>query len=535
MRRRHQLRKHDGGAVAPTVALSLFGLIAAGGLAFDYARLAAMDTELQSAADQAALAAATQLDRYGDSQDRATAAITAVGNANRLAANFTRFANDGDGATVEVSLTFCEEFDDNVADTAAACAETNDSLKTRFVVVSTETRVANYALTPIVAAFSSGPIRATAVAGIESSICNVAPLLVCVADDNFPTDADIGKGIVMKTAGGDQWAPGNYGLLDFGNGNPAVIDALLNHGLNGCQETDDNKTQPGNKNVTDAVNTRMDHYDGSPQTKNPSACNPADGGGCPAANTRKDMTLTMTWETKISSASPQPEPAACGVPATAPNENPSISYADDFTLNTGAKGFTRDTCHYSDSCADGNFGDAVWDRDAYLAANHPGVTAAMIATALGGDNTAATLTRYDIYTWELATPVGVKLDPLQVGAAVLVNKKVQGPQTTWKFEKQCAFAKPKLAPAAYPAQKDRRILPVVAANCDELKGVGEAFEDYIILRVFDVFLTEPSLQRTLPGPTDDKEIYGEVMGPAVTFAGGSGFQYYSRSKPYLVR
>jgi hypothetical protein len=35
--------------------------------------------------------------------------------------------------------------------------------------------------------------------------------------------------------------------------------------------------------------------------------------------------------------------------------------------------------------------------------------------------------------------------------------------------------------------------------------------------------------------TDDKEIYGEVIGPAETFAGTGGFQYFSRNKPYLVR
>ncbi|MGI8931674.1 MAG: pilus assembly protein TadG-related protein, partial [Sphingomicrobium sp.] len=51
------------GAVAPTLALSLFALVGAGGIAFDYARLASLDTELQQAADQAALAAATQLDQ----------------------------------------------------------------------------------------------------------------------------------------------------------------------------------------------------------------------------------------------------------------------------------------------------------------------------------------------------------------------------------------------------------------------------------------------------------------------------------------
>src|SRR3546814_17021490 len=58
---RKGLLQSTGGAVAPTVALSLFELIAVGGIAFDYARMASLDSELQNAADQAALAAATQL------------------------------------------------------------------------------------------------------------------------------------------------------------------------------------------------------------------------------------------------------------------------------------------------------------------------------------------------------------------------------------------------------------------------------------------------------------------------------------------
>ena len=40
------------GAVAATVALSLFALIAVGGVAFDYARMASLDTD-SNAADQA--------------------------------------------------------------------------------------------------------------------------------------------------------------------------------------------------------------------------------------------------------------------------------------------------------------------------------------------------------------------------------------------------------------------------------------------------------------------------------------------------
>ena len=108
-----RLVRDDRGAVAPTVALSLFALIGAGGIAFDYARLAAMDTELQDAADQAALAAATQLDRATDSRARATAAIQDDSDSHRLALNLTAFANDSGGATVEIdNITFCKEFDE---------------------------------------------------------------------------------------------------------------------------------------------------------------------------------------------------------------------------------------------------------------------------------------------------------------------------------------------------------------------------------------------------------------------------------------
>src|SRR3546814_1587231 len=75
---RKGLLQSTGGAVAPTVALSLFGLIAVGGIAFDYARMASLDSELQNAADQAALAAATQLDGKTGACSRAANAASAL-------------------------------------------------------------------------------------------------------------------------------------------------------------------------------------------------------------------------------------------------------------------------------------------------------------------------------------------------------------------------------------------------------------------------------------------------------------------------
>ena len=531
----HRLTKATRAAVAPTVALSLFALIGMGGIAFDYAHLAALDTELQQAADHAALAAATQLDRSDGAQARAAGAVQNPG-LDRLAANFTRFANDDSdsGTAVEISdISFCSEFDDSIPSTAAACTEATGDTDSAFVIVTTELRTANFALTPVVAAFS-GTISASAVAGVQSSICNVAPLLVCAPDNGFPTNEDIGKGIVMKVAGGSAWAPGNYGFLDFGNGNPAVMAALMGHGLDGCQTTDDNETEPGNKNATDALNTRFDVYDGTGATNNPNACDLSTGSGCPALNTRKDMTLQMTFEKRQSNALPPPTPPNCGAPAGGTvNGGGQTSYASDFALNTAAKGFPRDSCHYSESCSGGNFGDATWDRAGYMAANHPGIDVATVASATG--KTIGTLTRYDVYMWEQANIGSGAMDPRQVGATVADPPKVQGQSTTYKFTKQCNFAQPKLASANYPEQKDRRIIPIVAADCTNLKGKGQAFEDYVLLRAFDVFLVEPSMQRTVPGPTDNKEIYGEVIGPAETFAGTTGFQYYSRNRPYLVR
>src|SRR5438874_5641431 len=104
-----RLGRSTDGTVAPTVALSLIGLVVAGGVAFDYAHLAAMDTELQQAADQAALAAATQLDGQSGAIARATAA------AQSLVANKSLLAGQGQGGqNVDVPIAqiiFCSAFD----------------------------------------------------------------------------------------------------------------------------------------------------------------------------------------------------------------------------------------------------------------------------------------------------------------------------------------------------------------------------------------------------------------------------------------
>ena len=196
----------DDGAVAPTVALSLFALIAAGGIAFDYSRLAGMDTELQQAADQAALAAASQLDGQLDARLRATAA------ANGLITNQTRMANDNVGISVgNLTLIFYTSYN-KVADTYGAVATTDAEAK--IVRVTVGGREARYALTPIVGAMSSGNITAEAVAGLGSAICKTPPVMMCnpaepLNNTNTALDFDANslRGAGVRLIAGDADAP----------------------------------------------------------------------------------------------------------------------------------------------------------------------------------------------------------------------------------------------------------------------------------------------------------------------------------------
>jgi Flp pilus assembly protein TadG len=218
---RSLLRNNDG-AVAPTIALSLIALVAVGGVAFDYSRLATMHTELQQAADQAALAAASQLDASSGACARAGAA------AAQLLNNQTYFGNYGSGRQVTVaSETACDatgsvkfyQAYDQTTDTPGAAATTDANAK--FVVVTVDARQANYALTPIVGVFNSGNIAATAVATLGSgAICKVPPLMICNPTETtgpggvqtFDPNTYRGRGLKLEAGGGGALGSGQLRL-----------------------------------------------------------------------------------------------------------------------------------------------------------------------------------------------------------------------------------------------------------------------------------------------------------------------------------
>ncbi|MEO6255888.1 MAG: pilus assembly protein TadG-related protein [Sphingomicrobium sp.] len=521
--------RNADGAVAPTVALSLIALFAAAGIGFDYARLVNMDTEIQDAADHAALAAATQLDGGTGAQTRATTA------AQSLITNRTRFATGATPIGI-ASVTFYSAYTDPTNKTLA----TGDA-DSKFVLVQMNTRTARYALTPIVRVLS-GSTNASAVASVSSAICGVVPFFVCNPGEPSsnsdpalpPTGIDTGAGIVMAE-GGTQWGPGNFGFLDqLGNGANGVAEALASNTLfENCSQTTNVTTETGNilNAVRDSLNMRFDFKPG-----NASACKSPPC--APSTNVIKDVVKeagNCSWQAPNANAA---ELATATPPKYFP---PDLSLPSGKTPQT--MGHPRDLCHYfQDSsgnfplCTSGRIGDGSWDRTAYFNANHPGVD------WKNDPDLGANVTRYQTYLWEAQD------------TSRLPTNSISGssPQLSQYGQPQAKCLSPGLAPD--PAGIDRRRITAAVVNCRYANAHGglNGKKTLIVGGYIDVFLVEPSIARsrcsgtgcsntfTVNGKTyvnaygSANDIYVEVIGASGTGEGGGIPQITRRDIPRLI-
>lgn len=553
------LWSNSAGSVAPTVALSLFALVAAGGIAFDYAHLANLDTEMQDAADQAALAAASQLDGTNGSMQRATAA------AQSLLTNRTLFANDANASGTAItipSVTFYASSADAEAGTNAL-TNNNQYGSANFVKVAVATRRAYYALTPIVGAVSSGDIGAEAIAGLKGAICKVPPLMICNPKPGTTFDADNWKGIGFAATGhgngnngnstNSGWAPGDFGFLEVttaGNQNATNADLLRALAVGDiklkCYFENTGEVTTGNpQNAYDAINTRFDIYN-YPANSNGQTLSVACGQGetCPAAkNVTKDLENVLP---------PVAFSKDCGVNTANVNGNgwrlPLNSpffpraYKSNDTATTaiqtpgkaiGAMGLPRDNCHYASynkACSTVNgsgggsekYGNGQWARADYFNTNHPGGVAKRPSNW-------STITRYETYLWEQSPG---NLPP---------NRKVTA-NTYQQSAPMCSAGSPE-------AGIDRRVLSVaVVDNCSSLAGNSQPV---VIGEFADVFLVQPTVDRSkqtdygtkingksVGGANGDNgdSIYVEIIGKTRSSGNQSELPLtVNRKIPYLVR
>ncbi|MDB5854719.1 MAG: hypothetical protein JWR22_2760 [Herminiimonas sp.] len=99
----HAHSRQDG-AVIITVALMLFFLLGFMGIALDFGRLFIVKSELQTAMDSCALAAAQELDGLADAKTRASSAGRTAGNLNRVDMQSATWG--GKGMIVDANITY---------------------------------------------------------------------------------------------------------------------------------------------------------------------------------------------------------------------------------------------------------------------------------------------------------------------------------------------------------------------------------------------------------------------------------------------
>ncbi|MFQ5973789.1 MAG: pilus assembly protein TadG-related protein, partial [Alphaproteobacteria bacterium] len=245
-------------------------LIGMGVIGLDVGRMAVLRSQMQNAADAAAMSAAGQLDGLDKARARATDVATdGLVNATGLA--------NGVGEFVIQDTEFFREI------VSTAVPSTSDA-DANFVRVTLEPRDIDLHFRPVLNlltggyASSTATLAATATAGGAPVMCHIPPLMMCNMDEDLGPGYDLldpshrGKQVVMKEGpGGGAFAPGNYGTLCTPAGDcgaSAVGDALANPDPQMCY-TDVLTTAPGVKTqeTRRGMNARMDT--GKYNPKNP--------------------------------------------------------------------------------------------------------------------------------------------------------------------------------------------------------------------------------------------------------------------------
>jgi Flp pilus assembly protein TadG len=188
-----RFRQDRSGAIAIYAAFVGTLMISAGVLAVDYGRLTVLKTQLQNAADAAALAGAAQL----DGRDGARARATAV--ALNAATQQTGIGLGGSAITIQEPLFFFSEYPATIA---------NGDLDARFVFVSVTPKLAQVFFQPVLNLFAgttgsaTATVNARAVATGTPIYCAPVPIRVCdIIDPAFgdlDDPAQAGRQLVLK-------------------------------------------------------------------------------------------------------------------------------------------------------------------------------------------------------------------------------------------------------------------------------------------------------------------------------------------------
>lgn len=487
-------RDESGSAlIYVTVLLTVLGGV--GVLAMDVGRLSTIHSQMQNAADAASLAGAQELDGRADAITRATNAVAAVinrqdfGDTPGMVAAPT--ATCGGGTTTNC-LRFLSSLPASDDAPISGGNVTTNPTEARFI----EVRLAPVGFSAMFAATAgaaanarTGQVAATAVAGNDPLICGVPPLVMCKPSN--PNALDPGKMIKSfmqpsSGAGGGSasYLGGQFGLLcpadDATNCGAQAVGQNIASITGTCVRAADMAMKAGVslQQVRAGLNARFDWW--LPQASDGNGPWREQAAYVPARN------VTQGTEPK---GSPLSASTQCDRQALDPTESAALP---------------RDTCLENGGCA--RFGNGNYNLTPYVDINHGGSEGFLDSYRGQFRNGTSSPMRFEIYRAEIENTAIVQ--PGQTISGGGTTTENGAPQC---FKDTAAVSTPDYtwfdgAPTNdLRLLRDRRVLPVVVADCNAAGFDPKSFApDDIIF----VFLTEPM------GDPAGSTIYVESLGPA---------------------
>lgn len=251
--------RRQRGAVLMIVCLSLFFLLAFMGLALDFGRLFIVKTELQTAMDSCALAAAQELDGQSTALARAYSAGLTAANLNRV--NLQSATWDGKGQVTTADVTFK---DAGYADTAAGaaaryaqCRHTQAGVKMwllHSIAVSSGDALANPSTRPVLAS-------AVATRASSQSTCPVPVAIKAKAGAVAPNYGfAVGEWVTVYDKGGASAGEMGWYNLDGSKGASETAAEMAEGGSCGTRVGDTLGTPGAQTSVNTQWNYRFGIY-----------------------------------------------------------------------------------------------------------------------------------------------------------------------------------------------------------------------------------------------------------------------------------
>lgn len=244
-------RNRERGSVLATSAIAMLSVLLAVGLGIDISRLYLTKTELQNAADAAALAGVSGLNGGAtgitDAVDRAVTAMNKY-DFNKTGVSFPR-------ENVKFAVNLEDEY---MSEGAAFLSPKN----IRFVKVTTPVEPVGVSFAAFLLG-SSRNLTATATAGYSVPLNQICPWLPAFVLDIPGTPITEGGTYTFRLEPGDAISPGNYQLLaPVTSGGSGDREGMAN-GVNWCVSVGQEvATKPGVTAgaIRQGINTRFDIY-----------------------------------------------------------------------------------------------------------------------------------------------------------------------------------------------------------------------------------------------------------------------------------